>query len=87
MPRADNRGQIDVARLFRHLLTDTSAIAESHHHCHKVQDPYSLRCQPQVMGACLTQLRQTKEVLLAEANAVSDNPLVFADAGGGDLRR
>lgn len=75
------QGQIDVARLFRHLLTDTSAIAESHHHCHKVQDPYSLRCQPQVMGACLTQLRQTKEVLLAEANAVSDNPLVFADAG------
>lgn len=54
------QGQIDVARLFRHLLTDTSAIAESHHHCHKVQDPYSLRCQPQVMGACLTQLRQTK---------------------------
>ncbi|MGK7489216.1 aromatic amino acid lyase, partial [Salmonella enterica] len=37
------KGQIDVARLFRHLLTDTSAIAESHHHCHKVQDPYSLR--------------------------------------------
>lgn len=35
------QGQIDVARLFRHLLTDTSAIAESHHHCHKVQDPYS----------------------------------------------
>lgn len=75
------QGQIDAARLFRHLLTDTSAIAESHHHCHKVQDPYSLRCQPQVMGACLTQLRQTKEVLLTEANAVSDNPLVFADAG------
>ncbi|EDU0567778.1 histidine ammonia-lyase, partial [Salmonella enterica subsp. salamae] len=75
------QGQIDAARLFRHLLTDTSAIAESHHHCNKVQDPYSLRCQPQVMGACLTQLRQTKEVLLAEANAVSDNPLVFADAG------
>jgi histidine ammonia-lyase len=43
-----------------------------------VQDPYSLRCQPQVMGACLTQLRQAAEVLLVEANAVSDNPLVFA---------
>ncbi|VEB06729.1 histidine ammonia-lyase [Klebsiella pneumoniae] len=43
-----------------------------------MQDPYSLRCQPQVMGACLTQIRQAAEVLLAEANAVSDNPLVFA---------
>jgi len=72
------RGQIDAAALYRHLLTDTSAIAKSHHNCDKVQDPYSLRCQPQVMGACLTQLRQAAEVLLVEANAVSDNPLVFA---------
>jgi histidine ammonia-lyase len=46
-----------------------------------VQDPYSLRCQPQVMGACLDQMRRAAEVLLVEANAVSDNPLVFADAG------
>nr|AAG53586.1 histidine ammonia-lyase-like protein [uncultured bacterium pCosAS1] len=72
------RGQIDAAALFRHVLTDTSAIAESHHNCDKVQDPYSLRCQPQVMGACLTQMRQVAEVLLVESNAVSDNPLVFA---------
>lgn len=72
------RGQIDAAAMYRHLLTDTSEIAESHHNCEKVQDPYSLRCQPQVMGACLTQLRQAAEVLLVEANAVSDNPLVFA---------
>ncbi len=72
------RGQIDAAALFRHVLTDTSAIAESHHNCDKVQDPYSLRCQPQVMGACLTQMRQMAEVLLVESNAVSDNPLVFA---------
>lgn len=43
-----------------------------------MQDPYSLRCQPQVMGACLTQIRQAAEVLAVEANAVSDNPLVFA---------
>lgn len=75
------RGQIDAAALYRHLLTDSSAIAQSHAKCSKVQDPYSLRCQPQVMGACLTQLRQAAEVLLAEANAVSDNPLVFADDG------
>ncbi|MDR7344883.1 histidine ammonia-lyase [Pantoea alhagi] len=73
------RGQIDTATLFRALLTDSSEIAQSHQHCSKVQDPYSLRCQPQVMGACLTQLRQAAEVLLIEANAVSDNPLVFAE--------
>lgn len=72
------RGQIDAAALYRHLLTDDSAIAQSHHNCSKVQDPYSLRCQPQVMGACLTQLRFAAGVLLTEANAVSDNPLVFA---------
>ena len=44
-----------------------------------MQDPYSLRCQPQVMGACLDQMRHAGDVLLTEANAVSDNPLVFAD--------
>ena len=59
------RGQIDAAALYRHLLTDDSAISQSHHNCSKVQDPYSLRCQPQVMGACLTQIRQAAEVLLA----------------------
>ena len=72
------RGQIDAAAAYRHLLEDTSEIAQSHVACGKVQDPYSLRCQPQVMGACLTQLRQAAEVLAVEANAVSDNPLVFA---------
>lgn len=72
-------GQIDAARQYRALLTDGSDIAHSHEHCGKVQDPYSLRCQPQVMGACLTQIRQAAEVLLTEANAVSDNPLVFPD--------
>ena len=72
------RGQIDAAAMYRHVLADASEIADSHHNCEKVQDPYSLRCQPQVMGACLTQLRQAAEVLLVEANAVSDNPLVFA---------
>ena len=46
-----------------------------------MQDPYSLRCQPQVMGACLTQLRHAAEVLRVEANGVTDNPLVFADEG------
>jgi histidine ammonia-lyase len=75
------RGQIDVAAAYRDLLTDSSEIAHSHEDCSKVQDPYSLRCQPQVMGACLTQIRQAAEVLEIEANAVSDNPLVFAEQG------
>ena len=73
------RGQIDAAAAYRALLTETSEIAQSHVNCDKVQDPYSLRCQPQVMGACLTQLRQAAEVLEVESNAVSDNPLVFAE--------
>ncbi|WP_421318664.1 histidine ammonia-lyase [Aeromonas veronii] len=73
------RGQIDAAACYRHLLVDGSEIGMSHHNCEKVQDPYSLRCQPQVMGACLTQIRHAAEVLVCEANAVSDNPLVFAE--------
>ncbi len=75
------RGQIDAAACYRDLLGDGSEVSASHEHCGKVQDPYSLRCQPQVMGACLTQLRQAAEVLAVEANAVSDNPLVFAEQG------
>ncbi|HBK51723.1 MAG TPA: histidine ammonia-lyase, partial [Pseudomonas sp.] len=75
------RGQIDTAACFRDLLGDSSEVSLSHKNCDKVQDPYSLRCQPQVMGACLTQLRQAAEVLGIEANAVSDNPLVFAAEG------
>ncbi|MBJ9974947.1 histidine ammonia-lyase [Pseudomonas sp. S75] len=72
------RGQIDAAACYRDLLGEASEVSQSHKHCGKVQDPYSLRCQPQVMGACLTQMRQAAEVLAVEANAVSDNPLVFA---------
>lgn len=75
------KGQIDVAALFREILSPTSELAQSHENCVKVQDPYSLRCQPQVMGACLTQIRQAAEVILIESNAVSDNPLVFTDNG------
>jgi histidine ammonia-lyase len=75
-----HRGQIDAAAIYRALLAG-SGIRESHMDCHRVQDPYSLRCQPQVMGACLDQLRHAADVLLVEANAVSDNPLVFANAG------
>ena len=70
-------GQEAAARIYRMLL-DGSEIRASHVHCHRVQDPYSLRCQPQVMGACLDQMRNAAATLLIEANAVSDNPLVFA---------
>ncbi|MFS1702426.1 histidine ammonia-lyase [Alteromonas sp. AMM-1] len=72
--------QSDVAAAFRELLA-TSEIGHSHQGCTKVQDPYSLRCQPQVMGACLQQLRFAQQILVTEANGVSDNPLVFADTG------
>jgi histidine ammonia-lyase len=72
-------GQIDSASFYRDLLGDASEISQAHANCGKVQDPYSLRCQPQVMGACLTQIRNSAETLLIEANAVSDNPLVFSD--------
>jgi len=75
-----HRGQRDAAHVYRELLAG-SGIRASHAHCHRVQDPYSLRCQPQVMGACVDQMRHAAAVLLTEANAVSDNPLVFADAG------
>ncbi len=70
-------GQGRVAEVYRQLLSG-SEIRESHRTCNRVQDPYSLRCQPQVMGACLDLIRQTAETLLTEANAVTDNPLVFA---------
>ena len=73
-----HRGQADAARVLRELLAG-SAIRASHRDCPRVQDPYSLRCQPQVMGACLDQMRRAGEVLLTEADAVSDNPLVFPE--------
>ena len=75
-----HKTQSDVAAAFRELLA-TSDIGNSHQGCEKVQDPYSLRCQPQVMGACLQQMRFATEILVTEANGVSDNPLVFADTG------
>ncbi|MBL8347370.1 MAG: histidine ammonia-lyase [Rubrivivax sp.] len=74
-------GQIDVAQYYRQLLAG-SAIRESHlEGDDRVQDPYCLRCQPQVVGACLDQLRHAALVLLREANAVTDNPLVFSEDG------
>lgn len=73
-------GQIAVATVLRELIRG-SEIRASHVACDHVQDPYSLRCQPQVMGACLDVLRHTCGVLEVEANAVTDNPLVYAESG------
>src|SRR5690606_7570990 len=72
-------GQIDAAATLRSLL-EGSAIRESHRIGDtRVQDPYCLRCQPQVMGACIDQLGHAAVVLQREANAVTDNPLVTAE--------
>jgi histidine ammonia-lyase len=74
-------GQILAAAHYRRLL-EGSAIRASHlANDDRVQDPYSFRCQPQVMGACLDLLAQAGRVLTIEANGVSDNPLVFAEDG------
>ncbi|KNZ32191.1 MAG: histidine ammonia-lyase [Methylibium sp. NZG] len=75
-------GQIDVAQYYRALLAG-SEIRRSHMEGDdRVQDPYSLRCQPQVVGACLDVMRHAALVLLREANAVTDNPLVFSATNG-----
>ena len=74
-------GQIEIAAILRRLM-DGSQIRESHRTGDdKVQDPYSLRCQPQVMGAALDVLRAVARTLQIEANAVTDNPLVFPETG------
>ena len=74
-------GQIVTAQIYRSLL-DGSEIRRSHLiNDERVQDPYCLRCQPQVMGACLDIINNAARTLLIEANAVTDNPLVFVDTG------
>ena len=70
------RGQIEVAARFRQLLTD-SEIKRSHENCDRVQDPYAVRCMPQVFGAVADTLAHARGVLEAECNGVSDNPLIF----------
>ena len=73
-------GQIAAAKMYRQLL-EHSAIRQSHLEAdERVQDPYSLRCQPQVMGACLDLIGNAARTLLIEANAVTDNPLIFDGA-------
>jgi histidine ammonia-lyase len=77
-------GQQATAEALRQLLSG-SAIRASHlSGDERVQDPYCLRCQPQVMGACLDLLRQAAQTLETEANGVSDNPLIFPASDGRD---
>ena len=71
-------GQIAVAAVLKRLL-EGSEIRRSHAACDRVQDPYSYRCQPQVMGAVLDLIGNAARTLEIEANAVSDNPLLFGD--------
>jgi histidine ammonia-lyase len=73
-------GQIAVAAVLKRLM-DGSEIRHSHDDCERVQDPYSFRCQPQVMGACLDLLANVSRTLEIEANAVTDNPLLFPESG------
>ncbi len=74
-----HRGQIEAASALRDLMAG-SEIRSSHRVGDpRVQDPYCLRCQPQVMGAALDVLRQTAHTLAVEANGVTDNPLIFSD--------
>ena len=76
-----HRGQNEVASALRGLMAG-SEIRRSHlTGDDRIQDPYCLRCQPQVMGACLDVLRQAAETLHTESNGVSDNPLIFSETG------
>jgi histidine ammonia-lyase len=72
-------GQIEVAGIYRALAAGSAIRASHREGDERVQDPYCLRCQPQVMGAALDQARHAAQVLVREANAVTDNPLVFDD--------
>ena len=77
-----HQGQIDAAKTLRNLIQD-SEIRESHRFGdERVQDPYCIRCQPQVTGACLELMRHAAKILAVEANAVTDNPLVLS---GGEI--
>lgn len=73
-----HRGQKIVAKKLNQLL-DGSEIMTSHNNCDRVQDPYSIRCQPQVMGACMDNMSHVASTLVVEANSVTDNPLIFTD--------
>ena len=72
-----HEGQKTVAEIVRKVLTDSSFVDSSE----RIQDPYSLRCIPQVHGAFREFLDFSKSVILTEINSVTDNPIVFPDSG------
>lgn len=74
-----HQGQIDTARALRELMLGSEIRASHRIDDARVQDPYCLRCQPQVMGAVLDVMRQAARTLEDEANAVTDNPLIFGE--------
>lgn len=76
-----HRGQIETATALRDLMAGSEIRASHRTGDERVQDPYCLRCQPQVMGAVLDLLRQAATTLRIEANGVSDNPLIFPETG------
>jgi histidine ammonia-lyase len=78
-------GQVAVAAELRHLLRGSGLQTGHHGHAHKVQDPYSLRCVPQVHGAVRDTLDHLRRVLDIELNAATDNPLVFPGGGIADV--
>jgi len=77
-------GQAHVAEQLRHLLRDSELQRAHHGDAHKVQDPYSVRCVPQVHGASADALAYARRVLEIEINSATDNPLVFPDAAVAD---
>jgi histidine ammonia-lyase len=72
-------GQVETARRIRALLASDSEIRRSHENCERVQDPYAVRCMPQVFGAVEHTLRHARDVLGNAINGVSDNPLIFGE--------
>jgi histidine ammonia-lyase len=79
-----HRGQIETAVAIRRLMAGSEIRASHLTNDARVQDPYCLRCQPQVMGAVLDLLRHVAETLSVESNGVSDNPLIFAETEAGN---
>jgi histidine ammonia-lyase len=75
------RGQIEAAATLRAIMAGSSIRASHLVNDERVQDPYCLRCQPQVMGAVLDLIRHATQTLVTEANGVSDNPLIFSESG------
>ncbi len=78
-------GQLTSSERLRALLGETSGVAESHVGCDRVQDPYSIRCMPQVHGAVRDTLAHVRRVLEIEINSATDNPLVFPGGDSGEL--